>query len=133
MMYNKLVLDYFFNPKHVGILDKHQADIVHCSIVQAKQNTRMDLFWRIDKKGLIQRSCYKAVGSPYSIAALEWLCRQVEGKFLSDLPQLDYQALIEQLEIPKLQYPAAVQVEALFRDMVLLSKERNIHDRSNAP
>lgn len=117
MMYTEKVSKLFFYPKHVGVLDENQELTAHCSIVQEKQNTVINLFWQCTEQGIIQRACFKAVGSPYIIAGMEWLCAEVEGKKLDDLPSIDYQVLIKQFEIPKLHYPAAVQIEALYKAM----------------
>lgn len=124
MMYNKIVQDYFFHPLHVGILDVSLPYNVHCGQAQPNQNTLIDLFWMCDSQGIIKRSCFKAVGSPYLIAALEWLCRRIEGQNLWSLPPIDYQLLVQELGIPKLKYPIAVQVQALYNDMILLMKKQ---------
>ncbi len=136
MMYNELVEDCFFLPRHVGILDLQAPLTVHFVSIQKNQSiTRIDLYVQCAENALIRKACFKATGNPYVIAALEWLCRQIEGKKLDCLewrsdqknnPQDKqlYQILVKELEIPQNQYPIALQVEDVYKEVFTLMKKK---------
>lgn len=83
----------------------------------------MDLYLQCTKKS-IGKACFKARGNPYVIAALEYLCRDVEGKDLESLSLVTHQMLINTLEIPIVYTPIAVQVEALAKEALRDMKKK---------
>lgn len=115
MMYNKITEDYFFNPKHVGRLDLTKAGIFHINVT--KTSLVIDLYVEYSNK-VIQRAVFKTNGSPYVISSLEWLCRQIEGRSLGDLPDINYQRFVEVLEIPPIKYPEAVLIERVYKELI---------------
>lgn len=125
MMYNKIVQDCFFLPKHVGVLDLSASLTVHFRSKQINQSmTKIDLYLQCTETALIYKACFKTIGNPYVIAALEWLCRQIEGRALDNLPLINYQILIKELEIPTHQYPVAIQVEDVYKEVLTLMKKK---------
>lgn len=124
MMYNKTVQAYFFEPKHIGILDLTQPYTVHSRMENKAQNTLFDLYLHCSDDGTIKELIFKAVGSPYLIAALELLCRRLEGANVHELPVFHYQLLVSELEIPQSQYPIAVQVESACKETVQLMQHK---------
>lgn len=125
MMYNKVVQDCFFLPRHVGLMDLSAPLTVHFSSSQKNQSfTTIDLYLQCIKNGLIKRACFRATGNPYVIAGLEWLCRQIEGRSLDNLAPINYQLLIKELEIPTNQYPIALQVEDVYKEVLALMKKK---------
>lgn len=122
MMYNKYVVDCFFAPKHVGTLDISHRLTAHFRSTQTNQGILFDLYLQCTHMGNIEKARFKATGNPYVIAACEWLCRQIEGKSVFKPPLLDYQVLINVLEIPTIQYPVALQVEDAYKEVLTLLK-----------
>ncbi|WP_419420389.1 iron-sulfur cluster assembly scaffold protein [Legionella sp. D16C41] len=124
MNYNKLVESYFFQPKHVGTLDNTLSRTVYCSLSDAFKSNYFNLYLACNEAGLIVTACFKACGSPYLIASLEWLCQQLEGSDIGEHPQLSYRTLIKQLEIPNHLYPIAILVEKGYNHIILAMKEK---------
>ncbi|KGP63884.1 nitrogen fixation protein NifU [Legionella norrlandica] len=124
MIYNKKVKDCFFNPQHVEKLDLNNPLIVGIQSYTAHPRSEVNFYLRCEKDKLISRASFKTNGSPYVIAALEWLCRQIEGKSLETLPLLTYQVLINELEIPDSQYPIALQIEGIYKEALALVSKR---------
>lgn len=124
MMYNKSVQDCFFLPRHIGVLDLKSPYTVHYRSGQQNQINIIDLYLQCFENKKISRACFKANGNPYMIAALEWLCRQIEGRDLKDLPVFSYQVLIKELEIPIHQYPVALQVEGIYKEVLTLMNDK---------
>jgi nitrogen fixation NifU-like protein len=120
MIYNKNVEDCFFSPRHIGVLDVALPHTKHSCVGKKGQSTVIDLYLQCDEHGFIKNACFKAVGSPYTIASLECLCRKIDGKSLADVPDLSYEVLVKELAIPVQQYPVAVQVVTLYKELVEL-------------
>jgi nitrogen fixation protein NifU and related proteins len=124
MSYNELVKRYFFQPNHVEKLDPTLARTVYCSINDAAKSNYFDLYLSCNESGLIIKACFKACGSPYLIASLEWLCQQLEGSFVESHPKLSYLILVRQLDIPNHLYPIAILVERGYNNIILAMKKR---------
>ncbi|KTD09192.1 putative iron-sulpher cluster proteins NifU [Legionella gratiana] len=123
MMYNKIVQDCFFWPKHVGVIDINHALAGVVKNSQKNQGT-IEFYMQCDSEGIIIRACFKTNGNPYVIASLEWLCRQLEGKAVDDVPQIDYQLIIKSLDIPIAQYPIALRIVDIYKEVMLLMNKK---------
>lgn len=124
MMYNKTVQDYFFLPKHVGVIDSEQSLVVVVKNRQQNQGA-IEFYMQCNANGTIVRACFKTNGNPYIIASLEWLCRQLEGKAIDNVPQIDYPLIIKNLDIPIAQYPVALRIVDIYKEIILLMKNKN--------
>lgn len=125
MIYNNIVEDCFFQPRHAGMIDLNAPLTVHFRSSQKNQSlTIIDLYMQCTNIGFISQMRFKATGNPYVIAALEWLCRQLEGRTLENLPLINYQILIKELAISTIQYPIAIQVEDVYKEVLTLMKKK---------
>lgn len=124
MIYNKVVQDCFFYPRHVDALDLNNPFVVCVQNQPVNQLNVIHFYLKCEKDKLISRACFKTNGNPYVIAALEWLCRQIEGMKLEALPLINYQILIKELDIPNNQYPIAIQIENIYKEaLIFISKK----------
>ncbi len=124
MMYNELVENCFFRPKHVGVLDLMDNRCVFYRNGEPGRGDFFDFYLLCNKKGLIVKAKFKAYGNPYLIAGAEWLCRQLEDSQIDEHPRFDYAFLLKELDIPKLRYSVALQLEDGYRELVKSMKER---------
>ena len=123
MMYNEIVYDCFFSPRHVGSVDlNNQLAVVFKS--GQKGQGKIELYLQCNPNGSIDRACFKTNGNPYVIASLEWLCRQLEGKTIGCAPEIDYQLIIKELDIPNVQYPTALRVVDVYKEVLFLIKKK---------
>ncbi|MGC1182597.1 iron-sulfur cluster assembly scaffold protein [Legionella sp.] len=130
MMYNNTVRDYFFLPKHAGVIDlDHELTVVFKNT--QKDQGRVEFYMQCRQDRLIQKVCFKTNGNPYLIAALEWLCRQLEGQFIDKIQPIDYQLLIKELGIPRTHYPLALRVVTIFKEIFVLMHKRLSHKDTN--
>ena len=123
MMYNKTVQDCFFSPRHVGIVDLNQNFAVVYKNNQKDQGL-IEFYLQCDQDAVIERACFKCNGNPYVIAALEWLCRLLEGKAINSLQPIDYQVMIKELDIPVNQYPIALRIIDVYQESLKLMKKK---------
>ena len=124
MLYNKLVQDCFFQPRHVGTLDLTEPLVSYYRIEQQKPRVIIDLYIQCSCIGLITKVCFKANGNPFVIAAMEWLCRRVEGTDVMKPESVNHQLLINELEIPLSQYPVALLIEDVYKESLILMKKK---------
>lgn len=122
MMYNNIVLDCFFSPQHVGVLDVDQDFCVVFESIQ-KNKPSIACYMLCDKNAVIQKLCFKTNGNPYLIAGLEWACRYLDGCSIDKISQIDYQCLIKALDIPLAQYPLALRIVAVLKELLSLMKK----------
>jgi nitrogen fixation NifU-like protein len=123
-MYNKNVEDCFFHPNHIGVMDLSDLYTVHCRHENPGQVVLVDFYLQCTQDRIISRACFKASGNPYVIAALEWLCRLTEGRQLDEVAPIDYKTLVNELEIPHAQYPLALQIGTVYKDLLALMKKK---------
>jgi nitrogen fixation protein NifU and related proteins len=90
MKYPERVTDYFFNPKHAGILTGE--GVLRAKIGDPILGDVIQLHLR-HIENTVKTARFKALGDPYTIAAMEWLCCECEGLSLEKLIQLDLSAL----------------------------------------
>ena len=124
MMYNKIVQDCFFEPRHIGSIVDSASLVAHLRGVQKAQGVVIDLFLQCSADGFVIRSCFKANGNPYVIAALEWVCRQIEGQHIDVLQASYYQHLISELGIPVNQSPVALQIDGVYQEVLVLMRDK---------
>ncbi len=122
MMYNKIVCDCFFMPRHVGFIDSTQERVVVLKNTQKGQGI-IELSMQCGQDRRIQKVRFKTNGNPYLIAGLEWLSRQLEGCVLDAVPSIDYQLIVETLEIPTTQYPLALRMVAIYKEILVLMQK----------
>ena len=123
-MYNKVVEDCFFAPRHVGVLDETIPFVVHYRSAQQNDTAVIDFYIQCNEHKKIIKAFFKTNGNPYLIAAMEWLCRSIEEKSLDEVSAFNYQVLIRELEIPLNQYPIALQVEGVLKQgLALMNKQ----------
>jgi len=120
MMYNKIVEECFFYPKHVGVIDTAKPYSVCCSGNLLNQGVQVALYLECSPDHVIESARFKATGNPYVIAALEWLCRQIEGRDFRQLPTIDYQVLVKVLEIPQPMYALSIHLIDIYQQALAL-------------
>ncbi len=124
MMYNEVVEHCFFSPKHVGMLSLAQSRTVAYRSGAPKRGDFFDIYLSGDEQGMILKACFKANGNPFLIAAVEWICRQIQGTSITIHPFFSYTILVQQLAIPKLHYSVALQVEEGYCEVIQLMKTK---------
>lgn len=122
MMYNETVRECFFSPQHIGMLDLSNRFAVFVKNSQKGQGT-IELYIQCTPDNTIIRACFKTNSNPYVIAGLEWLCRQLEGKSIATMPQIDYRLLIKKLDIPNAHYHIALRIIEMYQEIVYLMKK----------
>lgn len=110
MSYNTLVENLFFHPQHNGVLDVSQPFTL-CTHQGVDNTAVFDLYLACNPQGKIERARFKAVGNPYLLASLEWICRETQDSWLKNHLLFDHKLLIKKLEIPRNRYAAALLAE----------------------
>lgn len=123
MMYNKLVEDCFFFPKHVGTLNLSEPRTVFFSTRQFSKEVVISLYMQCDNNKIVHAITFKSNGNPYVIASLEWLCRQTIGKKLEQWC-FNCEELIKLFDIPFNQAPVILHVQDVYKEVLMLMNEK---------
>lgn len=124
MMYNKNVETYFFDAAHSGITQSNASLGVYYQRELAGQYVLMELFMECTKDQRVATMRFNAKGNPYVIAGLEWVCRTVEGLKLSELPPINYQVVMDVLDIPAAQCATAIGIVETYHGTLKLMNQK---------
>lgn len=120
MMYNKLVKTYFFKAQQTGLIDCLAPYTVSYRSTYPNSILVIELYMQCNEDGQVINMRFKTNGSPYLIAALEYICRQCMGQGFKTLAPLDCSKIIKLLEIPMHQSPFLIQVDDAYKELLLL-------------
>lgn len=123
MMYNKLVEELFFSPKHVGVLDLSEPRTVYFSNAQFSKEVVVSLYMQCDEANLVSAISFTTNGNPYVIASLEWLCREVFGKKIEHW-SFNYDEAIKLFNVPFNQAPVILHVQNVYKEVLMLMKKK---------
>ena len=109
MNYNKLVLQHFFNPQHVGVFAADEAVFIgRAGKHGASDQLQIHLVIGDDT---IIAARFKAYGNPYTIAAGSLLMEKITGLSLEEASNIKYKFLADILEIPQISLYSALLAE----------------------
>ena len=111
MAYGKKVLDYYENPRNVGVLDK-EANNVGTGMVGAPAcGDVMRLQIQVNDDGVIEEAKFKTYGCGSAIASSSLLTEWVKGKTLDEASQIKNTEIVEELELPPVKIHCSVLAE----------------------
>ncbi len=112
MSYNELVRQHFFEPQHVLLNNINKTAYVCFSEGSVALGDAIEFYAQFDKtnRKLIKLK-FKAFGNPYLIAAMSYICEQLQEKSLDYINDFSVQSLIELFEMPKTKYYVAYMIE----------------------
>lgn len=122
--YNQLVEDYFFNAKMTGELDCSKPLTVNYRAGTVQRGLFFELYLEGNAAGIIVAARFKAYGSPYLIAGVEWLCRKLQGSSFVNAQPLNAKELAQQLDLPKKQQSVVLLIEESCANALKLLKEK---------
>lgn len=110
--YSEAVLSYFFDAKHVGIIEP-AADVFSVQVGQVKNGEVIEFYFKLHDQTIIMTR-FKAYGSPATIAACEFVCRFLEHKTLQQARTLTANEIIDALQLSSFKiHVAALVVTAI--------------------
>lgn len=94
-LYREQILDHYKNPRNFGKLKKASAG-AHDNLVSCGDRLSMEL---LIKNDVVQEIAFEGEGCAISMASASMLTEFVKGKKVSDLQQLDKNAILDMLGI----------------------------------
>lgn len=113
--YNELTKKLFFAPEHAGKLDAPASKTIISRFEAPGAKVSLTL---LAEEGLILQARFQAMGEPFLIAGLEWICQNIQHSSLNIHPKTLHSDLISALEIPKTRYSVAFLVESCYFDAI---------------
>ncbi|PJD96401.1 MAG: hypothetical protein CK426_05160 [Legionella sp.] len=123
MLYNDLVRDCFFYPRHVGCLDLSIPCTVLASAQCSSSRVRIVLSMRCNVQQEVESMQFKTNGNPYQIALLELLCRSSIGKKINQL-NTDLKSFVDQLSAPFQVLPGLYTVQNTYLELIQLMNKQ---------
>lgn len=98
--YNEQVLKHFFKPACIQELDSVEPILRvrsgHCDLGEA-----VEIGIILADGGIVKQVYFKALGCPYLIACLSYLCGYLKGNSIAKIGQLDESKLIDLFSMPR--------------------------------
>lgn len=117
MIRNEYIQELFFNTKHCGVLDCQQP-LTFSSRIYLEKTKCLEMYITYTSEQLIQYARFRASGNPYLIAGLEWVCRQLENNLWASTTPIDYQTIMQNLQIPTEQYPLIMLISMCHQEII---------------
>lgn len=115
MAYGKKVLDHYENPRNVGSLDKHDAQVGTGMVGAPACGDVMKLQIKVNDEGVIEDAKFKTYGCGSAIASSSLLTEWVRGKTLSEAGEIRNTDIAEELALPPVKIHCSVLAEDAIR------------------
>lgn len=115
MAYGKKVLDHYENPRNVGSLDKHDAQVGTGMVGAPACGDVMKLQIKVDDEGVIEDAKFKTYGCGSAIASSSLLTEWVRGKTLAEAGEIRNTDIAEELALPPVKIHCSVLAEDAIR------------------
>lgn len=128
-MYSKKIMQRFLKPKYAGKIANPDA-------VGREGNEScgdvMEVYLKIDKKGIIKKARFSTFGCGMAIAASDALCEMAEGKSLEEAEKITSQDIVKHLggEVPPIKVHCSVLGMETLKNAIKNYKEKK-NERKN--
>ena len=128
MAYGEKVLDHYENPRNVGTLDQHAANVGTGMVGAPACGDVMRLQIQVDDNGVIEEAKFKTYGCGSAIASSSLLTEWVKGKTLDEAQQIKNTDIAEELALPPVKVHCSVLAEDAIKAAVndLKSKQTQV-------
>lgn len=107
--------DHFEHPRNVGSLEPSEPDVAEARVGEPVSGDILQLYLRIDDRGVIVAVRFKAYGCGWLIACSSLLTECVAGRTLEEAGHFRHHELVEKLEIPPTKLHCAVLAETALK------------------
>jgi NifU-like protein involved in Fe-S cluster formation len=115
MNYPAIVLEHFYAPR--GQRCNSALDDEYCLFESGRAGSLDSFRLTLTLEGAkITGACFKALGCPYLIALLSYLCERLIGEELAYLKALSFTELVAQFEIPRTKWYLVTKVLDCLRE-----------------
>ena len=98
-VYCSYLIELFARSKYSDAKYPITADYYETFAGDKNDNSFIQIKFIADEKS-IRKIRYRVIGCPYLMASLEWLCENIEKKFIDDIEKIALIGLMEILQIP---------------------------------
>ena len=111
MAYSEKVIDHYENPKNVGSMDKHDADVGTGMVGAPACGDVMKLQLRINDDGIIEDAKFKTFGCGSAIASSSLVTTMVKGKSIEEAEKIKNSDIAAELALPPVKIHCSVLAE----------------------
>lgn len=99
-VYSDTVRRYFEHPENAGDLDSGPGSTATGAAGEKRKGVRVQFEIRVDGDCIVDAR-FRAYGCPHTIATASWLARNISGKNISSLPNIDPIKVAKELDLPQ--------------------------------
>lgn len=112
--YNALVLEHFWQPRHVGAFAEEQKDVFTGKIGNPGIGDVLQLQLQVEQN-LIKAAKFKAYGNPYIIAGCSIACERLPGLSIEEAQQINHRDFVDALNLPQTKLYCALLIEDVIK------------------
>ena len=117
-VYSPYLIELFTRSNYSDAEDPITSNYYEAFAGDINDNTFIQIKCITDEKS-IKKIRYRVVGCPYLMASLEWLCENLEKKFIYDIEKIALIDLMELLQIPSDRRSIILLLEDVVNDIRL--------------
>jgi len=111
MAYGSKLLDHFENPRNIGSMDKHAADVGTGLVGAPACGDVMKLQIKVSAEGIIEDAKFKTFGCGSAIASSSLVTEWVKGKTLNEAESIKNTQIAQHLALPPVKIHCSVLAE----------------------
>ncbi len=119
MAYSEKVIDYYENPRNVGVLDKNAENVGTGMVGAPACGDVMRLQIQVDDNGVIEEARFKTYGCGSAIASSSLVTEWLKGKTLDEAQAIKNIDIATELALP----PVKVHCSVLAEDAIKAAVE----------
>jgi nitrogen fixation protein NifU and related proteins len=124
MAYSTKVLDHYENPRNVGKLDDHDANVGTGMVGAPACGDVMRLQIKVNEAGVIEDAKFKTYGCGSAIASSSLLTEWVKGRTLDDAAKIKNTEIAEELGLPPVKIHCSVLAEDAIKAAIADVKQK---------
>ncbi len=113
--YSPLILEHFYQPRHIGVLDENDSHVGTGRIGDLNSICVMQVHINFDKEERITAARFKVHGCVAAIATMSWLCEYLIGKTITEVTALKSAVLFQPLQLVPQKYYCALWAEDVLK------------------
>jgi len=125
MAYTKKVLEHFENPRNMGSLDKHAADVGTAIVGAPECGDVLKLQIKVDENDCICEAKFKTFGCGSAIAASSLVTEMVKGRTLKEAENIKNTDIVEELSLPPVKIHCSVLAEEAIKAAIADHRKKN--------
>ena len=125
MAYSEKLIDHYENPRNIGSMDKHDADVGTGLVGAPACGDVMKLQIKVNAEGIIEDAKFKTFGCGSAIASSSLVTEWVKGKTVDEASTIRNTQIAEELALPPVKIHCSILAEDAIKAAVADYKKKH--------